>query len=485
MMLSDLLEEHGPLAATAMSSPTHTSTFTLPPQQTSPAQLAGLAPDTAQNAISYTQPLHDGINGLADQQQALTDMSAATGIAAGDLMTFQVDGQIKLGLWPRQLTFSGSAQPQQLPPQLRPQLSGSIPSLPVADPAPRLLPHAGHAELSPVPLLPSAAASTALPDPAAAEASVWPGSRQFDSLQQADSTGSALQQQGLNVPPDTATAAADRPEAAGNGTDSQPDQQLTNVAPSLSWPAAPSTQTSGLPLPASRQASGLLPPASHQESNTLLPPALQQPAPPVEAPSQEAAGAPAAPSGRQSGALSRQASRQLPVLLSRQGSGTMLPLSRQGSVAALPAERTVRAGELQQNAGNSPGQGLEQAWAALLPSLLAQVPKQHSSVPTVLPAVVAAPAVLQHPEAAAQPPTVADILQKWAPVIQQMPSGKTHLIEITMNTFHDSALSASSTCLQQVLGSAQPGGKACHHLSTAIPFGNQSWWTSASSCYYA
>ena len=434
MMLSDLIEEHGPLAASAMSSPTHTTTFVLPAQQTSPAQLAGLAPD------SHLDPLGCSF-GLQQQQQLIdpaaqqlalpmTDASVAAGIAAGDLMTFQVDGQIKLGLRPRQLTFSGSAQQaQQQQPQLRQQLHGSNEARPAAQlaPANAASPHAAaeiysearHSELSPVPLLPSHAASdasNAFADMTAADA-VQPGSA-ATMEPHSGQIANDLQQQGSLIPKVPVSVAATEP------AELQAGQQLTNVAPSLSWPAAaaPSRQSSGLPPPLSQQQSGAVPPFPQQLSAVVTEPIKQT--------SAVAATAEAAPLQQNSGVLSRQNSQQQQSVpfsrqasrscksASRQGSGVQLPLSQQASAAAPgAAQHSAAAGTPQQTAANGPGQGLERAWAALLPSLLASASQQHYAAElNTLPSAALPTMVQQGINEDAKQQTVGDILKMWAPI---------------------------------------------------------------------
>lgn len=449
-MLSDLIEEHGPLAATAMSSPTHTTTFVLPAQQTSPAQLAGLAPD------SHLDSLSDGGGGYGLQQQQLqlsdpaaqqlawtmTDASVAAGIAAGDLMTFKVDGQIKLGLRPRQLTFSGSAQQaqqQQLqPPQLGPQLHGSNQALPAAELAPanvaslpaaaEMFPDAGRSELSPVPLLPSRAASNAsnaFADIAASDAAVQHDAVSAPAMAlQSGQTPNGPRPQASLMPADPVSVVMTQAVYS----ELQTGQQLTEVAPSLSWPAAaPSRHSSGLPLPLSQQQSNAPPPLAQQSSAVVRGPVRQT----------SAVATAAAPSRQNSSTLSdsqqqqplplplsRQASRSQPSA-SRQGSGLQLPLSRQASAAATNAARqSAEAEEPEQAAGSGPRQGLEQAWAALLPSLLAGALKQQSGEAAMHPSALL-PAVLQQPgRSDAEQQSVGDILKTWAPIARPMAAGE-------------------------------------------------------------
>ena len=444
-MLSDLIEEHGPLAASAMSSPTHTTTFVLPAQQTSPAQLAGLAPDSHLDPLGCSfksQQQQQQLNDSAAQQLAwpTTDASVAAGIAAGDLMTFQVDGEIKLGLRPRQLTFLGSAQQtqqqQQQPPQLGQQLYGSSEALPAAELAPananlpnaaaELYPEAAHSELSSVPLLSSRAASNAsnaFADMAAAgtAAAMQTGTALAPAMPpQSGQVADDLQQEGS--PLSTVPVSVVMTEAA----EAQTGQQLTDVAPSLSWPAAaaPSRQVSGLPPPLSRQQSNLPPPLPRQPSAVVSGPVRQT----------SAVAAAAAPSRLSSTATNWQhPQQQQPVPLSRQvssshqsasrqGSGAQLPLSRHASTPA--AQHSATAEEPEQAAAACPGQGLEQAWAALLPSLLASASQQHSNEPAMLPSAQLPTASLQQgSNAGAKQQTVGDILKMWAPIAKPRAAG--------------------------------------------------------------
>lgn len=447
-MLSDLIEEHGPLAASAMSSPTHTTTFVLPAQQTSPAQLAGLATNSHLDPLACSsgpQQQQQQQSGTATQQLAwpMANASVAAGIAAGDLMTFQVDGQIKLGLRPRQLTFSGSAQQQQQqPPQLGPQLYGEV--LPAAELVPantaslqaatEMLPAAGHSELSPVPLLPSrvaSKASNAFADMAAADSAIQTGTALAPVMAaQSGQVANDLEQQGSFIP--TVPAPVTMTEAA----DVQSGQRLTNVAPSLSWPAAaaavPSRQSSGLPLPLSRQQSDMPPLLARQPSAVVRVPVRQTSA-------VAAAAAAAAPSRQNSGAMSRQSSQQQqPVPLSsqvsrshhsasRRGSGMQLPLSRQASAVATEAAQhsaTAVQREPEQAAAAGPGQGLEQAWAALLPSLLASASQQCSGELAMLPSAALPTVVQQAGNAEAKQQTIGDILKMWAPIARPTAAGK-------------------------------------------------------------
>ena len=446
-MLSDLIEEQGPLAASAMSSPTHTTTFVLPAQQTSPAQLAGLAPDSHFDPLGYSfgpQQQQQQLSGPPAQQLAwpTTDASVAAGIAAGDLMTFQVDGQIKLGLRPRQLTISGSAQQAQQQQQQPPHLYGSSAALPAAELAPvnPASPHAaadiyqeaGHSELSPVPLLSSRVASNAsraFADMAAADAAaVQTGTASVPAMApQSGPIADDLQQQDSPVP--TVPVSVATTEAV----EVQTGQQLTNVAPSLSWPTAAEP---------SRQSSGVPPPLSHQQSN-LSSPLPRQPSAVVKGPVRQtsAVAAAAAPSRLNSSALSRQNSQQQqhqqPVPLFRQvsrlhhsasrlGSGMQMPLSCQASaVATEAAQRSAMAEEPEQAAAKGPGQGLEQAWAALLPSLLASASQQHSDEPAMLPSAALPNVRQQAGNTDAKQQTVGDILKMWAPIARPTAAGNT------------------------------------------------------------
>ena len=85
VLLSDLIEEHGPLAMNAMSSPVHTSPLARPLEQHSPAQLAGCGqaqhshPDN--QALFVAQPAEE-----LQQAGFLPNMMSAN----GNEMTFQV-----------------------------------------------------------------------------------------------------------------------------------------------------------------------------------------------------------------------------------------------------------------------------------------------------------------------------------------------------------------------------------------------------------
>ena len=446
MMLSDLLEEHGPLAASAMSSPTHTTTFVLPAQQTSPAQLAGLATDSYQDPVSCTLGSQQQQQQLSDPARPqlgglMTDPSLAAGIAAGDLITFQVDGQIKLGLRPRQLTFSGSAQQaQQQLPQLGPPLYGgnhnpapaTSAALPTAVADMLNFPDAGHSQLSPVPLLPSRAASNAsnaFTDITAAGAAVQHDSMSAPAMgSQSVQTASGVQGQGSLLPVGQSSMPASMAitEAAATA-ELQTGQQLTEVAPSLSWPGAPSRQSSGLPPPLSRQHSDLPPLPARQLSAVVR--------------QTSAVAAAVAPSRQNSSALSRQNSQQQPPPLSRQvsrthqsasrqGSGVQLPLSRQASAAAAEEEaarHSAEAEEPKKAAVCGPGQGLEQAWAALLPSLLAGASKQHSGASefSVGPSALLPAMPQQVGNADPKQQTVGDLLKMWAPLSRPAAAGTT------------------------------------------------------------
>lgn len=85
LMLSDLIEQHGPLAMNALSSPVHTAPVAVAAEQHSPAQLAGyqqlpqhLMDSQAAGAAQYTGQLHQA--GLAPSTMS----------ADGAEMTFQV-----------------------------------------------------------------------------------------------------------------------------------------------------------------------------------------------------------------------------------------------------------------------------------------------------------------------------------------------------------------------------------------------------------
>ena len=440
-MLSDLIEEHGPLAASAMSSPTHTTTFVLPAQQTSPAQLAGLAPESYLDPHGYSfGPQQQQLRGPAAEQLAwpMTDASVAAGIAAGDLMTFQVDGQIKLGLCPRQLTFSGSAQQAHQQQQQPPQFYGSSQVLPAAELAPanaasphdaaEIYPEAGHSELSPVPLLPSRAASNAgnaFADMAAADAAIQTDTASASArVPQSGPIADDLQQEGSPVP--TVQKSVTMTEAAEVHT----GQQLTNVAPSLAWPAAaaPSRQSSGVPPPLSRKQSDMSPPLPRQPSAVVKGPVRQASAVAATAPFRLNSGALSGQNSQQQQQqqpvpLSRQVSR-LHQSASRQSSGVQMPLSRQVSaVATEAAQHSAMAEEPEEAAATGPGQGLEQAWAALLPSLLASASQQRRDAPAMLPSAALPNVRQQADNMDAKQQTVTDILKMWAPVARPTAAG--------------------------------------------------------------
>ena len=445
LVLSDLIEAHGPLAMTAMSSPTHTSAFVLPAEQTSPAQLAGLADDTdpSQGLPSHSMTQHRA--DATSHQLALADLTSEA--TAGDMMTFQVDGQIKLGLRPRQLTFSASAQPP--PPQLRPQLQEGGQTSPdvqglltqQSSAAHSLPPHAGQ-PLSPVPLLQSAGASTTSNVATASEVADWcqtlgdPAAPQAaDATLQANQpydSSSMVQHQTSDLP--TAAAVSRQPslQAAGATTAAELGQELTSMAPSLSWPgpatavAAPSRQNSAGASVLSKQPSAVAQPASRQLSAVVCPPSRQgsAAAPPLVA--QPSAVVP--PPSRQASAVAAGASSQssgLPLPVSRQSSGVVPnpsppALSRQPSASATQSA----VAQPRQTAASDPRQGLEQAWAALLPSLLAEANRQGHDSAAAVPVTADLPAASRAaPEAAAPVQTVGDILRMWAPVPEAMPAG--------------------------------------------------------------
>ena len=429
LVLSDLLEAHGPLAMTAMSSPTHTSAFVLPSEQTSPAQLAGLADVSDQDLSSQIMTQHSSEPQL--QAPALTGLQAdAAPAAAGDMMMFQVDGQIKLGLHPRQLTFSASAQP---PPQLWLQSqtgSQACEQSPFAAsqsavPLPRAEQPAGMSTHSSV-----AAASGHLPDGVAAFQS-------SDRSCQSAQPGSAS----LVLQPQVSSMATAAPPAAPvsrqssiqandvtTAVETQCDQELTAVAPSLSWPG-PATAAAA----PSRQNSAPAPLLSRQPSAAVQPPSRQLSAA-VQLPSRQASAA-VSPLSPQPSAVGQPPSRQTSAVAaphSRQSSGVPQPLSKQSSaVVPLPpslSRQPSTSAEPHQAAGPSPRQGLEQAWAALLPSLLAETNRPGGAVAATVPTAARLPAGSQSRAAAAAPvQTVGDILKMWAPLPKAMTAGQDFL----------------------------------------------------------
>ena len=450
LVLSDLLEAHGPLAMTAMSSPTHTSAFVLPSEQTSPAQLAGLADVSDQDLPSQIMTQHSPEPQL--QQPALTGLLAeAVPEAAGDTMTFQVDGQIKLGLRPCQLTFSASAQPP--PPQLwlqsqtgsqafqqSPFAASQSAPLPLAEQPAGMSTHSS-----------GATASGQLPDGVTVAASQSP-----DRSLQSAQPGSVS----LVLQPQVSSVATAAPPAApvsrqpsiqaddiAAAVETQCGQELTTVAPSLSWPgpataaAAPSRQNSAAAPLLSRQPSDAVQPPSRQLSAAVQPPSRQLSAAP-QPPSRQLSAAPQPPSrqtsavvpllSRQPSAVGQPPSRQTSAVAapqSRQSFSVPLRLSKQSSAVVPPPPTLSRqpstSAEPYQAARASPRQGLEQAWAALLPSLLAEANRQGGVVAAAVPAAARLPADLQSTAHAAAPvQTVGDILKMWAPLPKATTAGQ-------------------------------------------------------------
>ena len=429
MMLSDLIESHGPLAMTAMSSPTHTSAFVLPAEQTSPAQLAGLAEagDTGLNAQVSGQQVSTAV---PQQLLGMPDVSCAA-----DMMTFQVDGQIKLGLRPRQLTFSASAQP---PPQLTDGQTAGSASGALSQLSPDLTLESADGPVSfsgqgpsPVPLLqPAGGASGAVSNMAA------PSEQQPLPMAAASVSRQASMQ-------------ADQGPA-----DLPAGQPLTAVAPSLSWPGK--NLASGLPTgetTLSRQPSALASKPSRQGSAALQAPSRQGSAAlpgPFKQPSGTVSNA-----SRQASAVARLLSKQpsaaaqmapydlpgLPQQQSRQNSAVAsdMPLSRQ-----LPAAVQDKAStEPDQAAGNSPQRGIEQAWAALLPTLLAEVNRQqHDSAAASGPAAsdLASEDLQQASSGSDAAQTVMDILKTWAPVPKSMSTGNSQHAVMSSQGFQDTIL---------------------------------------------
>ncbi|DBA81543.1 TPA: hypothetical protein ACH3X1_007317 [Trebouxia sp. C0004] len=426
LVLSDLLEAHGPLAMTAMSSPTHTSAFVLPSEQTSPAQVAGLADVLDQDLPAQIMTQHSSEPLL--QQPALTGLlPEAVPAAAGDMMTFQVDGHLKLGLRPRQLTFSASAQP---PPQLWLQSqdgSQAFEQSPFAgsQSAPPAVSHAKQPADKPSHSS-GATASGHLPDGVTASQSC---NRSLQSAQPG-SVSLTLQPQVSSVATAVPPAAPESRQPSIQADDmttaveTQCGQELTTVAPSLSWPepataaAAPSTQNSAAAPLLSRQPSAAMQPPSRQLSAAIQPPSRQ-------------ASATVPPSLHEPSAVGQPPSRQTSAVAaphSRQSSGMPLPLSKQSSAVVPPPPTLSRqpptSAEPHQAAGPGPRQGLEQAWAALLPSLLAEATRQGGDATAAVPAAARLPAGSQTRADAAVPvQTVGDILKMWAPLPKAMTAG--------------------------------------------------------------
>ena len=428
LVLSDLLEAHGPLAMTAISSPTHTSAFVLPSEQTSPAQLAGLADVPDQDLSSQIMTQHSSEPVL--QAPALTELLAeAAPAAAGDMMTFQVDGQIKLGLRPRQLTFSASAQPQ---PQLWLQSQAGSQALEQS-------PFAAPQSAAPLPGAEQPAGASIHSSGATTSGHLLDGvaaSESFDRSLQSAQPGSAslmLQPQVSSVATAAPVAApvSRQPSIQANGmstaVETQCGQELTTVAPSLSW-QGPATAAAA----PSRQNSAPAPLLSRQPSVARQLPSRQLSAA-VQLPSRQTSAA-VPPLSRQPSAVGQPPSRQTSAVAaphSRQSSGMPLPVSKQSSAVIAPPPTLSRqpstSAEPHQAAGPSPRQGLEQAWAALLPSLLAEANRQHGDAAAAVPAAARLPAGSQsRADAAAPVQTVGDILKMWAPLPKAMIAGQDH-----------------------------------------------------------
>lgn len=275
-------------------------------------------------------------------------------------------------------------------------------------------------------------------------------SAQQDALEQLGSH--TEQQQGLLQDRQSAHNAVLQQGAAAAAADS--GQQLTDSPPSLAWPggaastcepdrqqslsaSVPSRQASATMPPVSTQASAVAPLLSRQPSAGAPVLSQQAAAEVLPTPSRQTSAVAQVPSRQQSAvasALIKQGSAVVP-LPSRQGSATVTPPTRQPS--AMPVEHATSMPD--QAAANSPSQGLEQAWAALLPSLLAESNKRQAgsgaahTLPTDL-ADVLLPVhgqrqqhdVQQQQDPALQRngsghgghamPSVQDILQTWAPV---------------------------------------------------------------------
>ena len=230
-LVSDLVESHGPLGAGIIG----TKEVDVPSE-------------------AVTQHAAEA----ASQQLTLADMPAT------NMTTFQVHGHINLGLRPRQLTFSASAQPQQ---QLWPQSSGDAQTISAESLSAHLLHQVssqalpglqsidGH-ERSVVPLLqaPGESSVRSTDAPSAVDATTMP-----------NPTGST----GVN--------------------DIKPGQGFSDVAPSLSWPgpatavAPPSRPNLAMSPPISRQPSAVVQAPSRQPSAVVLAPSRQPSAVPPAA----------------------------------------------------------------------------------------------------------------------------------------------------------------------------------------------------------
>ena len=233
-LMSDLIESHGPLGA-------------------------GLI-DTKEVGVP-SQAVTQHAAEAAAQQLTLADMPAT------NMTTFQVHGHINLGLRPRQLTFSASAQPQQQQ-QLWPQSSGDAQTIS----AESLSAHLDHVS------------SQALP-----------------GLQSIDGHERSVVPL-LQVPGESSLRSTDAPSAVDattmpNPTDStgvndiKPGQGFSDVAPSLSWPG-PATAVA---VPSNRPNLAMSPPISRQPSAVVRAPS-RQPSAMVRAPSRQPSAVVPAPS---------------------------------------------------------------------------------------------------------------------------------------------------------------------------------------------
>ena len=364
--------------------------------------------------------------------------------SANQCCCMQVDGQVRLGLRPRQLTFTASTQPAvnnssntsvllTHSPLAAVQPSPQPPSLmPASRPmqqqaAPAVAPHSAHglhhsdstaqASAADAPARVALTAAQSLPSKTS-----HPLADVFAAQQGAaeQATGPLGQQQGawqeaLSAPGAALQQAADFPGRLPSA-DAPASGQLSDSPPSLAWPGAAATAGD----PHRQQSLPAAPPSRHTSGAVPLP-------------------------SRQPSAVASTVIKQRSVLApgpSRQASMALRPPSRQDSAAHVTHPHPVP----DQAAVNSRDQGLEQAWAALLPTLLAQSTRQHNCLTPAQPSD-ATPAVSldvtdthlpvqagsQQQEAAQQRqheqrivPSVQDILQMWAPLPKPASTGTTH-----------------------------------------------------------
>lgn len=319
-----------------------------------------------------------------------------------------MDGQVRLGLRPRQLTFVASAQPDSSS-----RASFPHPQLPVAAAAPaNALPASMQAQEQSAVAVPAAAQGSVLgfsqtlnhQQSLPVSIAAGPGFGDSQSLPTQPSqplADASLAQQSVSVAPNigieqqqqqVSVAYSEALQQAGVESQQAPSAsaeagstELSESPPSLAWPGAvaaplePIRQQSILSAVPSRQASGAVLPLSRQLS-AVAPVVSGQPSAVVQVLSRQAT-AQQLPSGESPAAAqvpSRQSSAMGP---SRQASTAATPPTRQTSAvpASQPASLPAQA------AAGSPGQGLQ----------------QHAQ---------------QDPHTQGVAPSVRDILQMWAPV---------------------------------------------------------------------